>query len=141
MSSTPGIAVAVIGYGGVFNMGKWHLEEMRGAGMTPVAVADLDPERLKAARRDFPGIKTYTSASGMLRRSGCDLVTIITPHDTHAALAMKCLRAGKHVVVEKPMSITTAECDRMIAEAGRRKLLLTTYHNRHWDGCIARAAA
>mgnify|MGYP000903245550 FL=1 len=128
MARKTDVKVAVIGYGGAFNMGKWHLEEMRKAGMTPVAVADLDKERLKIARRDFPGIKTYTSVAGMLGRSDCDLVTIITPHNTHARLALKCLRAGKHVVVEKPMAISTRDCDAMIAEAKKRRLLLSTYH-------------
>lgn len=139
MGKRADIRVGVIGYGASFNMGKWHLEEMRKAGMAPVAVCDLDKERLKVAKRDFPGIRTYASVSGMLARSECDLVTIITPHNTHAKLALKCLRAGKHVVVEKPMAITTRECDAMIAEAKKRTLLLSTYHNRHWDGCIARA--
>jgi predicted dehydrogenase len=141
MAKKTDLKVAVIGYGGAFNMGKWHLEEMQKAGMTPVAVSDLDKERLKVARKDFPGIKTYSSVSGMLNRSDADLVTIITPHNTHAKLALKCLRAGKHVVVEKPMAITTRECDAMIAEAKKRRVLLSTYHNRHWDGCIVRAAA
>jgi predicted dehydrogenase len=68
-----------------------------------------------------------------------DLVTLITPHNTHAALALQCLNAGKHVVCEKPMAITTAECDAMIAAAKRNKVMLSTYHNRHWDGSILNA--
>jgi predicted dehydrogenase len=102
VSGKPDIAVAVIGYSGVFNMGKWHLEEMRNAGMTPVAVADLDKERLRAAKRDFPSIKTYTSVSSMLSRSGCDLVTIITPQWARRPihiidLAYKSARIGRAV--------------------------------------------
>ncbi len=133
------IKVGVIGYGGAFDMGRKHLLEMMRAKMTPVAVADIDPARLEVAHRDFPGIGTYTSVSTMLKKSGVDLVTIITPHNTHAALAVQCLRAGRHVVVEKPFAITTAECDRMIAAARRGRRLLSTYHNRHWDGCIIQA--
>ena len=133
------IKVGTIGYGGAFNMGKAHLNEMKAAGMTPCCVADLDPERLKAAQADFPGIEAYASAAEMLRKSAVNLLAIITPHNTHAKLALQCLRAGRHVVVEKPFAITTAECDAMIAQARRRKLLLSTYHNRHWDGCILQA--
>lgn len=133
------IRVGCIGYGGAFNMGRQHLAEMAAAGMTPAAVCDLDEARLAVAREDFPGIETYRSAAGMLKRSAVDLLAIITPHNTHARLALQCLRAGRHVVCEKPMAVTTAECDAMIAEAGKRRLLLSTYHNRHWDGCIMEA--
>lgn len=133
------IQVGVIGYGGAFNMGRIHLNEMKKAGMTPVAVCELDSERLKAAATDFPGIQMYSSVAAMLKNPGIDLVTIITPHNSHAPLALQCLKAGKSVVCEKPLAITTDECDRMIAEAKKKKLVLSTYHNRHWDGWIMRA--
>ncbi len=130
------IKVGVIGYGGAFNMGKAHLNEMKKAGMTPTAVAEIDKERLKVAETDFPGIQTYSSVAEMLKKSDVDLLAIITPHNTHAKLAIQCLKAGKHIVCEKPLAISTAECDAMIAEARKGKLVASTYHNRHWDGCI-----
>jgi len=133
------IKVGVIGYGGAYNMGRGHLNEMAAAGMVPTAVCDVDPKRLEVAAEDFPGIETYTSAGEMLKKSPVELVSIITPHNTHARLALQCLRAGRHVVVEKPFAITTSECDAMIAAAKSKKLLLSAYHNRHWDGCILRA--
>ncbi len=133
------IKVGVIGYGGAFNMGRHHLNEMKQAGMTPVAVAEIDPERLKVAQQDFPGIQTFTSVAAMLSKSGVNVVAIITPHNTHAKLALQCLRAGCHVVCEKPMAMTTAECDAMIAAARQRGLVISTYHNRHWDGHILEA--
>ncbi len=105
------IKVGVIGYGGAFNMGRQHLTFMKKAGMTPVAVAELDETRLKVAQEEFPGIETYTSVSAMLDKSDVNLVVIITPHNTHAELALQCLRAGRHVISEKPLAITTEECD------------------------------
>lgn len=133
------IRVGVIGYGGAFNMGRAHLQDMRAAGMTPAAVAEIDPGRLGAATADFPGIATYSSVARMLDSAGIDLVTVITPHNTHAKIALQCLRAGKHVVCEKPLALTTAECDAMIAAARRSGVMLSAYHNRHWDGWILRA--
>ena len=133
------IKVGVIGYGGAFNMGRSHLNEMQRAGMTPTAVAELDAERLKVAEADFPGIATFTSVTTMLAESDVNLIVIITPHNTHAELALQCLKAGRHVVCEKPFAVTTGECDAMIREAAKRKLVLSTYHNRHWDGCILQA--
>lgn len=133
------ITVGVIGYGGAFNMGKVHLDEMKKAGMIPVAVTELDPMRREAAQIDFPGIQTYESVDDMLASSPVELVTIITPHNTHAPLALKCLEAGRHVVFEKPLAITTEECDAIIALARDKGLMASTYHNRHWDGFVLRA--
>ncbi len=133
------IKTGVIGYSSAFNMGKHHLESMKLAGMTPTAVAELDASRLAAAAADFPGIETYTTVAQMLKQSQVNLLVIITPHNTHAKIALQCLRAGRHVVCEKPMAVTTAECDRMIAEARKRRLMLSAFHNRHWDGCILQA--
>jgi scyllo-inositol 2-dehydrogenase (NADP+) len=133
------IKVGAIGYGGAFNMGKSHLNEMQRAGMVPTAVAEIDKSRLKVADGDFPGIETYSSVAEMLKKSDVNLLAIITPHNTHAKLALQCLRAGRHVVSEKPLAITTAECDAMIAEAKKQRVVLSTYHNRHWDGWIMQA--
>jgi predicted dehydrogenase len=133
------IKVGVIGYGGAFNMGRAHLNQMKDAGMTPVAVCEIDPERLKVAKNEFPGIQTYSSVGEMLKKSDVNLIVIITPHNLHAKQALQCLKAGKHVVVEKPMAMTTAECDAMIKAAKKNGLVISTYHNRHWDGCILTA--
>lgn len=133
------IKVGVVGYGGAFNMGRAHLNEMKKAGMTPVAVVEVDAARLKVATEEFPGIQTYSDIKDMIKKSDANLVTIITPHNTHADLALKCLKAGKSVCCEKPLAITTAECDAMIKAAKANDVILSTYHNRHWDGHILRA--
>lgn len=133
------IKVGVVGYGGAFNMGRVHLDDMRKAGMTPFAVAEPDAARLAVAAKDYPGIETYESVDAMLRNSAVNLVVLITPHNTHAPLALKCLRAGKHVVCEKPFAITTQECDAMIAAAKKSGVMVSTFHNRHWDGSILNA--
>jgi len=91
------------------------------------------------AKIDYPEIDTFTDVNEMLAKSKLDLVVIITPHNTHAALAVKCLGAAKHVVCEKPLAITTEECDEMIAAARSNDVVLSTFHNRHWDGCILEA--
>lgn len=134
-----GIKVGVIGYGGAFNMGKQHLSQMKKAGMTPFAVCELDPERLAVAEEDFPGIETYGTLDAMLKHSDVNLLVHITPHNLHYKLAMKCVKAGKHVVTEKPFVLTTSEADRLIAAAKQNKVMVSTYHNRHWDGWIVRA--
>lgn len=137
--TTKDIKVGVIGYGGAFNMGRQHLTEMKKAGMTPFAVCELNPERLKVAEDDFPGIETYASIDQMLKQSEVNLLVHITPHNLHYPLAAKCVKAGKHVVVEKPLTVTTAEADKLIALGKKHDVMVSTYHNRHWDGWIMRA--
>jgi len=125
---------AVIGYGGAFNMGKGHLDWMRSAGITPTAACDVDPSRVEVARADFPGIRTYTRVEDLLADDGVDLVTIITPHNTHAPLAIQCLSAGKGVVCEKPMCLTSQEATDMIGASQKSGALLSVFHNRRHDG-------
>ncbi len=127
--------VGTIGYGGAFNMGKVHLESLRkNEGFVPAAVCDADATRVAAAQGDFPGIEAYTNVAEMLKKAKLDLVIIITPHNSHAALTVQCLNAGVGVVVEKPMAITTAEVSTMVATAKTKKRFLSTFHNRRWDG-------
>lgn len=133
------IKVGVIGYGGAFNMGRKHLQEMKAAGMTPYAVCEVDPARLEVARTDWPGIETYHSLEHMLKKSEVNLLVHITPHNLHYPLAVKCVKAGKHVVTEKPFVLTTREADGLIALAKKHRVMVSTYHNRHWDGWIMRA--
>lgn len=138
-SSPAEIKVAVVGYGGIYNMGRIHLQDVQKAGMTPRAVVELDPSRLAIATQDFPGIQTYASVDEMLAKSDANLVILITPHNTHAPLALQCIAAGRHVVCEKPFAITTEECDQMIAAAQKADVVISTFHNRHWDGSVMKA--
>ena len=62
-----------------------------------------------------------------------DLVTIVLPHNLHAPVAVECLKAGKHVIVEKPMCISIAEGTEMINTAKENNVMITVYHNRRWD--------
>ncbi|MDZ4814941.1 MAG: Gfo/Idh/MocA family oxidoreductase [Verrucomicrobiota bacterium] len=133
------IKIGVIGYGGAYNMGRHHIKEIMLTGAIPCAVAEVDPARRKVATEDFPHIETYSTVEEMLKKSEANIITIITPHNTHADIALKCLRAGRNVVCEKPLAITTAECDAMIAAAKKADVMLSTYHNRHWDGVILNA--
>jgi len=129
--------VGVVGYGPAFNMGKHHLNEMAMAkGFVPWAVCDVNEDRLAVARQDFPGIETYNDLATMLKKSDVELLAIILPHNLHAKAAIQCLNAGRHVVVEKPFALSVEECDAMIAAARKNRVMLSTYHNRHWDSNI-----
>ena len=94
------IKCGIVGYGGAFNMGKAHASWMNASpGMKTIAVCDPDEARLRAAREELGDVSTHKDLKGLLD-AGVDLVAIITPHNTHYEIAMQCLKAGKHVVLE-----------------------------------------
>ena len=130
------VRVGLVGYGGAFKMGMYHHNFMVEAGVfETVAVCDVDPACLAQAKADFgEHIRTYRSLGRMLAADLVDMCVIITPHNTHYKLAVQCLQAGKHVVVEKPMCITYAEAMGMIEAARKHDRMLSVFHNRRWDG-------
>ncbi|UVI27628.1 Gfo/Idh/MocA family protein [Paenibacillus spongiae] len=133
MSTTVKLRSAVIGYGGAFNMGKHHASKMIESGIEFVAACDLDPARAAQAEQDFPGIRTFTNVSELLAQPDIDLVTVITPHNTHAPLAEQILHSGKHCILEKPMCIHAEDADKLVKLAASKGLMLSVFHNRRWD--------
>lgn len=130
------ISAGIIGYGGAFNMGKVHADYINAqSGMQTVAVCDIDPTRTEQARHELGDhIRTYQNSDDFLADEGVDLVVLILPHNLHAEACIAASRAGKHVVTEKPFSITLEEADRMIAAADESGTMLSCFHNRRWDG-------
>lgn len=134
MTDKKEIKCGVIGYGGAFNMGKLHAQWMNASpGMRTVSVCDTDESRLSVAREELGEVFVCSSLADLLA-SDIDLVVIITPHNTHYSIAMEALKAGKHVVLEKPMCITVDEATDMIEAAKKSNVVLTVFHNRRLDG-------
>ena len=126
----------LLGYGPAFNMGKGHGGWINDTpGMATVAMCDANPARVEAAKQELPNLKGYyTRLDDMLALSDLDLVIDILPHNMHAPTALRCLEAGKNVVLEKPFCITIDEANAMIDTAHARGLMLSLFHNRRWDG-------
>lgn len=96
-------------------------------------VCDRAESRLDAASRDFPKVRTSTDAQALLDDPTVDVVVVSTPPDTHADWAVRCLEAGKHVVVEKPFALTGEEADRVLEAARRTGRTAVVYQNRRFD--------
>ena len=101
------IGVGVVGYG------YWGPNLVRNLSETPgcrvVAVSDLRPGRLDAVRSRYPAVRACTNYDELLQAPDVDAVVIATPVSTHFDLGMSGLRAGKHVLVEKPLAGSAAE--------------------------------
>ena len=82
---------------------------------------------------DHPHARVHTDATAVFADPTIQLVVIATPNDTHHALAKAALQAGKHVVVDKPFTLSVAEARELAQLAEARGLLLTVFHNRRWD--------
>lgn len=84
-----------------------------------LAVCDTDPELLAERKKEWKVEKTYTDYHELLADPDIDAVEIITPHKLHEKMVFDALEAGKHVAVQKPMTISLKSADRMIARAAR----------------------
>ncbi len=128
MSDGEPIRYAIVGLG----RAGWaiHVHQLRGrADSKIVAVVDPLEERRNEAVAEFQ-CKAYTSLGKMLKQADVEVVVVATPSVEHGRDTKKALRAGKHVVVEKPMAMTLAEADSMIKtadETGRRLFVHQNY--------------
>jgi UDP-N-acetyl-2-amino-2-deoxyglucuronate dehydrogenase len=116
------VRFAVVGLG----MGLIHCQDLVDAeGCELVAVCDSSPERLRATTEKF-GVRACESFEALLRDPEVEVVSICTPSGTHADLSIQALRAGKHVVCEKPPDVSVEAVDRMIAarDATGRELMV-----------------
>jgi scyllo-inositol 2-dehydrogenase (NADP+) len=90
-----------------------------------------------AARLSLEAIATTRSTpdpAGLIADPDIDLIVVSTPNHSHYPLAKAALEAGKHVVIDKPFTVTLAEADALIALARANARVLTIFHNRRWDG-------
>src|SRR5262249_45191724 len=106
---------AIIGAGG--GIAETHLKALAQLPDAQVVwLCDLSAERVKS-RAENLGWPSFTDHWVMLKEVQPDVTVICTPHPSHAELAIDCLKAGTHVLVEKPMTVEGAQADAMIAAA------------------------
>lgn len=125
----PALNVGLIGYG--YAGATFHaplIDSVPGLRLT--AVASSDPARVHAA---LPQVAVEPGPDALLARTDIDLVVIATPNRTHYPLAAAALAAGRHVVVDKPFTLTTAEAGALIEAARQAGRMLSVFHNRRWD--------
>jgi scyllo-inositol 2-dehydrogenase (NADP+) len=90
--------------------------------------------RAGQVERDHPGVRVVGSAAELLEDPAVELVVVAAPNAVHHELAAAALAAGRHVVVDKPFTLTTADADDLIALAERQDRLLSVFQSRRWDG-------
>lgn len=121
--------VAIVGYGG---MGSYHTQLIKESDRVVVTGAfDLLAERRTLAEE--AGYTAYSSYEELLADPAVDIVLIATPNDVHKDIALQAFQAGKHVVCEKPVAMSSAEFIEMQAAAEAAGRVLMVHQNRRWD--------
>lgn len=123
------LRLGIIGIGG---MGNGHAQTIL-AGNVPrcelVAAGDTNPAALAA----FPNLKHFSTGSALIQSGEVDAVLIATPHYSHTTLGIEALKAGLHVLVEKPISVHKADCERLIAAHTSKKQVFAAMFNQRTD--------
>lgn len=123
------INVALIGYGYAGRV--FHAPLIAGVpGLRLHSVASSDPAKVLA---DHPYVRVVAEAQMAFADPEVDLVVIATPNEFHAPIAHAALIHGKHVVVDKPFTLTVAEAEGLADHARQAGRLLAVFHNRRWD--------
>ncbi|KAH8658541.1 hypothetical protein BGZ61DRAFT_510624 [Ilyonectria robusta] len=135
------IKVGIVGYG--FAAKNFHLPFIRAipdyevAAILQRAEAPSDPASAPKGSHctvDFPGIKHYRTAEDFFADADIGFVVVATHTDTHASFAEQALKAGKHVIVDKPFANSSEEADKVIELAQQKGLIVTCFQNRRYDG-------
>ncbi|MDZ8079535.1 MAG: Gfo/Idh/MocA family oxidoreductase [Nostoc sp. DcaGUA01] len=128
------INIGVIGYG------YWGPNLVRNfvemPGVQVKIVSDFKPELLTKVQARYPAIQITQDCQDIFTDPKIDAVAIATPVSTHFELALAALQAGKHVLVEKPMTTTSEQAMRLIEEAEKRKLVLMVDHTFVYTGAV-----
>lgn len=129
--------MVIIGYG---NQGQWHHENIRDriGNIRVVGAYDIRPERGEAAKA--AGLKSFATPEEAFACAEADTALISTPNHVHKEYAIAAMRAGKHVVCEKPVAMNTAELREVLAVAEQTGRVFTVHQNRRWDAdyCVVK---
>jgi len=129
-TAAPSVGAGLIGYGAI---AQAHAASIVATpGLSLAAVCDVSEERRGLAAREW-SVRTHARIEDLLDDAAVGMVVVGTPPSIHADSVMAALRAGKHVVCEKPFAIRVEEVDRMIDAAAARDLVLTVFQSRRWD--------
>lgn len=123
------INVGLVGYG--LSGAVFHAPLIQNVkGMRLAAVVTSRPEQVLA---DYPDVTIVSTPEQLFQREEIDLIVVATPNTTHYPFAKQAMLAGKHVVVEKPFTITSGEADELVELARSMNVVLSVYQNRRWD--------
>ncbi len=133
MAPPPDLGIGMVGYGLAGRL--FHAPFIDAVnGLRIRAVATANPDRRTQALRDHPDAEIVGSVDALLERPDVDIVVVVTPNRSHAAIGIQALAAGRDVVVDKPIAMSVPEAEELLDAADRAGRVLSVYQNRRWDG-------
>jgi predicted dehydrogenase len=133
MKNSNNLKVGIIGYG--YATKTFHAPLIKEtAGLELAAFSSSDASKVRADYPDAAEMTVENTPEELIARADIDLVIIPTPNQTHFPLAERALLAGKHVVVDKPVTVTSIDAHKLARLAHERGLTLSVFHNRRLDG-------
>lgn len=124
------LQVALVGYG--FAGKTFHAPVIAAVeGMKLSHVVSSNPAKV---HRDWPGVTVLSTIDEACADPSIGLIVVATPNTSHFELTQKSLAAGKHVVVDKPFTLTAADAEKLLAQAAAARRILSVFQNRRWDG-------
>ena len=127
--------MAFVGCGAI---ARYHLDGLleHATNVRITACVDPDPEKAQAYAAETGG-QAFTSLEEALEHGDFDAVDLMLPHDLHEDLAIQCLQAGKHVLLEKPMAPTLDACDRILQVASQTDSVFMVAENaQYWPEIV-----
>jgi len=133
MKNSSNLKVGIIGYG--YATKTFHAPLIKATpGLELVAISSSDPGKVRADYPDSAKMQVESTPEGLIARTDIDLIVIPTPNQTHFPLAQQALLSSKHVVVDKPMTVTSSDAHKLTRLAHERGLTLSVFQNRRLDG-------
>ena len=131
-----------LGIIGIGNMGSSHLYAYTSGQLPEVevtAVADINPDRLEFAKDEHESVLTFNTADELIESGAVDAVLIATPHYYHPPIAIKAMKAGLHVMCEKPAGVYTKQVRLMNETAAQCDVVFGIMYNQRTN-CLYRKA-
>ncbi len=124
------IKTAVIGYG--LSAQTFHLPFLQSSDQYDLVAVSLNPNKL--LKNELSEINTFTNAEELIDQTDANLIIITAPNQFHFDLAKKCLLAGKHIIIEKPVTTTKKDAEVIKEISCKTDQIVAVFHNRRWDG-------
>mgnify|MGYP001032881168 CR=1 FL=1 len=121
------VGVGIVGCGRISDLHALGYRDRNDAKI--VAVCDSKKRKVKQKAKEWQVSRTYTDYGELLKDPEIDLVELLVPHHLHCPMTIQAAQAGKHISVQKPMALSSAEADEMIAAAEKSGVLLRVYEN------------
>jgi predicted dehydrogenase len=134
MAKQQSFGVGIIGTGWVAGAHIDTFKQINGCNVVAICSRDRAKAKAKAAQHGVPEAAAYDDLKAFLKHPGLDIVVVCTPHPSHPEETIAAARAGKHIVIEKPVALDRASLHKMVAAVEKARVTTSVCFELHWMG-------